>query len=170
MQGSLVRVAACAGCQWGRAPAPVGSCHAPCPGSEGTLGGAGRAACDQARAVAAGWWEALLNHNLWVRRSSLSNILTSPFVFIEPVRKGWRKCFWTLADVLLYHLPYNFFSTTGAKVQQPWKCLWNLFVKTLTEVTDIKKKAWKTGAAVYGLGFLLHHFCTWKITVAAVLM
>jgi len=54
-----VRGVSCSGCQWGR---PEGSHHASCPGSEGTFGGAGRAACDQTRAAAAGWWEARFNH------------------------------------------------------------------------------------------------------------
>lgn len=141
--------------------------------SEGALGGAGkagRAACDHTGEVAAGQWEAVLSQSLWAQRTSLSNLLTSPFAFIQPVKKGWRKCFWTLADAVLYHFLYNFFSTTGAKVQQPWRCLWNLFVKALTEVTNFKKKAWKAGTAVYSLVFLLHHFCTWKRTVAVILM
>lgn len=92
-QGSSpsVRGATCSGCQWGRAPAPVGSRHALCPGSEGTLGGAGRAACNQTRAVAAGQWEVLFNHKLWAWRTSLSNLLTSPFAFVQPVGEGWRK-------------------------------------------------------------------------------
>lgn len=33
-------------------------------------------------------------------------ISSALFAFMQPIRKGWRKCFW----ILLHHLQYDFFS------------------------------------------------------------
>lgn len=75
--------------------------------------------------------------------------------------------FWTLANILLYHLQYDSFSEWWeTKISSFENASEILFVNALTEITDFKKKVWKAGRAVCDLGFLLHNFYSWKIIVA----
>lgn len=106
MQSSspLLRGATFAGCQWGRAPTAVGgSHHPPCPRSEGSCGEPGRTACSPARVGAAVMWETW--HSLVTACEHETHLTFPPalIAFIQLIRRKWRKCFWTRANILLYH-------------------------------------------------------------------
>lgn len=111
MQGSSpsVRGATCFGCQWGIAPAPVGSRCAAHPGSQGgpLVGLAGLPATRPGRLLLGSGRHSSITSSEHEGHPFLI-FLPAPLLSYSQLGKGGEKCFWTLADVLLYHLLYNF--------------------------------------------------------------